>query len=357
MKKAILLILPALLFAGCSVKNKEIEITVFHNPVPSVYTGKVKRKIPEGKGAALMDNEAKVEGIFEAGTFISGEAERVPYGLKENDQSISGIYTGEVSDQLPSGNGVFESDAYSYEGTWLGGVPDGTGVVTAEYFCIDTPSEVLEGSYSGDVSGGKAEGTGTFTYLQGNDQIEMKGTFSDNRFDGLLVKTIQYQDTVKAYPVYYENGELVQNAAATIAYLEGMRNESYCLSEAEITFISDHSALFEGNGTNADMTGNSSIFDYAAFNEDSDPSLTIIRNAVIKSVERYKPYTGSDIVTSMIVQNSDGWYHLVFAYSVKDVSAGDTVNISALPLCRSTLTAPEQDYEAIDAAGAAIIGN
>ena len=353
MKKVILLVLPAIMLAGCSVKDRETEITVFRNTVPAVYTGKVKRKIPNGEGSAVLEQNAVIEGVFEQGTWISGKAENVPYSISYGDQMISGSYTGEVSEELPSGSGAFESDEFSFDGTWIAGAPEGPGTVTAESFRINTPQEVLEGSYSGEINKGLAEGNGTFVYQTGEDEIQMEGTFAGNMYEGLMFKTIRYRDTVKSYPVYYQKGQSIDSAAAMIAYLEGMRNESYCLSEAQFSFLTQHSALFEGKDTAKDYD---SAFDYESFAEGSDPALVLIPNAVIKSVQRYKPYSGADTVTSMIVQNNDGWYHLVFAYSVDDADTGDYVNICALPLCRSTLTAPEQDYPAIDAAGAGIIG-
>ena len=348
----------ALLLAGCSVKDQETEITVFHESLSSVYTGKVKRKIPEGEGKALLASGASVNGEFKEGTFISGEADQVPYQITLSNEGIKGIYTGEVAEEMPSGNGSFVSDTYSYEGSWNNGAPDGAGTVSASLFHINTPSEVLEGSYEGAVNNGLAEGNGTFAYQSGNEEIKMAGSFAGNMFDGLLVKTIRYQDTEKSYPVYYRKGVVSENAAAMIAYLEGMRNESYCLSEAQVSYISDHSDLFEGTKTNMDLSKETdSAFSYAGFTETSDPSLILISNAVVKSVQRSKPYTDSDTVTSMIVQNSDGWYHLVFAYSVDSADKGNVISCYALPLCRSTLTAPEQDYEAIDAAGAVVLGN
>ena len=354
MKKRILLFLSALLLAGCSVKDQETEITVFQNTVTSVYTGKVKQKVPNGEGTAILDTDASVSGTFENGIFLSGEASGVPYRVSYRDQKISGSYTGAVSEQLPSGNGEFTSDTYSYKGTWINGAPDGEGTLTASIFCIDTPSGILEGSYSGDVRNGLAEGNGTFTYQSDTDEIQLSGNFTNNRFDGLLTKTIHYPNTEKSYPVYYQNGSLLQSSAAMIAYLEGMRNESYCLSEAQLSFLSDHSALFEG--TESQNLPEAGAFDYEAFKETDTPSLILISNAVVRSVQRYKPYADSDTVTSMIVQNNEGWYHLVFAYAVESADTGDSVNIYALPLCRSTLTAPEQDYAAIDAAGAVVIG-
>lgn len=356
MKKIILLVLPVILLAGCSVKEKEKEITVFRSTVSSVYTGKVRRNIPDGEGTARMENGAGVEGIFENGILISGEAADVPYSITYNDLPVSGVYSGEVSGQLPSGTGSFTADGFCYSGTWAAGVPEGPGTVEAEHFRIDTPFEVLEGSYSGEFRNGQAEGSGTFIYQSDGDEVQMEGSFAGNSFDGLLVKTVRYQDTVKSYPVYYQKGWPLKTAAAMIAYLEGMRNESYCLSEAQMSFISDHSDLFDNSQTGQNLLEEySSTFDYAAFSEDSEPALIMIRNAEIRSLQRYKPYSGADTVTTMIVRNNDGWYHLVFARSVEDVSRGDVVNICALPLCRSTLTAPEQDYPAVDAAGAAVI--
>ena len=357
MKKTILLILPAVLLAGCTVKEKEKEITVFRNTVTSVYTGKVKHKLPEGEGQALLDNNASVTGLFEQGTLVSGEAVSVPYTITHNDLEISGLYTGEVSDELPAGTGTFESEFISYNGSWVNGVPDGPGVVTAERFRIDSPSGILEGSYSGDVRKGLAEGTGTFVYLDGDLKTEMTGSFAGSQFDGLLVKTVSYEDTAKSYPVYYQKGEQLHDTAAMLAYLEGMRNESYCLSEEQLSFISDHTSLFEGKTSDTDLSGlYNSTFDEEAFQEGEEPSLILIRNATVRSIQRYKPYDGADTVTSMIVQNSGGWYHLVFAWSVSSVDQGSTADICALPLCRSTLTAPEQDYPAIDCAGAVIMG-
>ena len=353
MKKTILLILSLMLLAGCSAKNMETEITVFQRLAPAVYTGKVKRKLPDGEGMALLESDGSIKGQFEKGVWISGEAEKVPYRASYQDQTIDGIYTGEVSEQLPSGNGVFESESFSYDGTWNQGLPVGTGTISSASFPIDTSSEVLEGSYNGEVRQGLAEGNGTFIYEDSGHEIQMAGVFSGNRFDGRMIKTIRYSNTEKSFPVYYQKGTLVQNAAAMISYLEGMRNESYCLSEKETSFIFDHAALFEGTETGS-KTDYNHDFDYAGFQEGSDPSLFLISQAVIRSVQRYKPYADSDTVTSMIVQNQDGWYHLVFAYSVEDADQGDIADIGILPFCHSTLTSPEQEYSAIDAAGTAV---
>ncbi|MBQ6222541.1 MAG: lipoprotein, partial [Solobacterium sp.] len=282
MKKMVLLILAALVLTGCTVKEKDTEITVFNNPVSAVYTGKVKRKVPDGEGTAIMDTDVSVEGLFENGTLVSGEASNVPYSITYNTQMISGTYTGEVADQLPSGSGDFTSDMFSYSGTWIDGEPDGKGTVSAENFRIDTLSDALEGSYSGEVNQGLAEGYGTFTYTDGSHEIEISGNFTGNKFDGLMVKTIRYPETVKSFPVYYQKGWPLHTAVAMIAYLEGMRNESYCLSEAQSSFISEHSALFEG--TRKDIPGEyDSAFDYESFSEEDEPSLVLIRNAVIRS--------------------------------------------------------------------------
>ncbi len=357
MKKVMMVILPALLLAGCSVKEKEMEISVFQNTMTSVYTGKVKRKMPEGEGTAVLENNAVAEGLFEQGAWISGTADSVPYSIRYNDGMIEGSYTGEVSDRLPSGSGTFLSDGFTFEGTWNSGAPDGSGTVTAQQFRISAPEGTIEGSYTGDVLKGLAEGNGTFVYQDEEHEIKMEGTFAGSQFDGLLTKTISYGDTDKSYPVYYQKGQELQDAAAMIAYLEGMRNESYCLNEAQLSFIKDHSVLFDGTFTDKDLPKEyNTAFSHDGFSENDQPSLILIRNAVIRSVQRYKPYEGADNVTSLIVENNDGWYHLVFAYGVTKADRGDIVDICALPLCKSTLTAPEKDYPAVDAAGAVVFG-
>ena len=347
MKRVLILITAAFLLAGCTVKEKEKEITVFHNTVNSIYTGEVKRKLPSGEGSAQLENNASVSGTFEKGTWISGEAGNVPYAVTLKDQNISGTYTGEVQEELPGGNGRFESDAFTYEGSWQNGEMD-SGTVSAESFVIDTPYDPLEGRYSGEVKNGLAEGNGTFAWQEEEDEIQMEGSFLDNFFHGRLVKTIRHKDSERSYPVYYENGAPITNAVSLISYLEGMRKASYCLSEEQSSFIEDNLSLFEGQGTEP-VT---SAFAYSSFTEDSAPAWIKIENAKIKSVQRYKPYEGADPVTSMIVENEDGYYHLFFAWSVDEADEGETIDIIALPLCRSTLTAPEQDYPAIDAAGA-----
>ena len=353
MKKLILMILPALLLAGCEVKDQETEITVFQTPVQAIYTGKVKGKVPNGEGTALMENDAKAEGKFEKGTFVSGEATDVPYHITFNEQPFTGSYTGLVADQLPSGTGTFHAEDFSFEGTWINGAPQGQGTVSAKQFGIDTAAGRLEGSYSGEAVSGAAEGTGTFIYQSDGNEITMEGTFSGNQFDGILTRSVRYKDTVKSYPVCYENGTPQDSAASMIAYLEGMREKSYCLNEAQLSFLTANAALFEGTES---AEASDDAFDYAAFSESDSPAVIRIRNASVKSVQRYKPYSGAPAVTTMIVQNSDGWYHLVFPRSIDSVSSGDTVDIYALPLCRSTLSAPEQEYEAIDAAGVQVIG-
>ena len=352
MKRLLLLILPAVLLAGCSVKEQETEITVFGSPMTAVYTGKVKRKVPNKEGSAVISEDAAVEGIFADGVFVSGTADEVPYSTTYNTQAVTGTYSGEVAETLPSGSGSFESDTFRYEGTWTGGKPDGTGTIATDQFSIDSKDGALTGSYSGTVDKGLAEGTGTFTYKDGNNEIEMAGTFAKNQYEGLMTKTVRYPDTEKSWPVYYKNGTLQDSPAAMIAYLEGMRSESYCLKEAQLSFINEHAALFEGTGSAPETDP---AFDYEGFADTDEPSFIKISYATVKSVQRYIPYEGADTVTSMIVQNQDGWYHLFFTYALEDVNNGDTVSICALPLCRSTLTAPEEDYPAIDAAGAVLI--
>lgn len=356
MKKTFLLILSVLLLTGCSVREQEMDITVFGSVMSSVYTGKVKRKVPDGEGSAQLQEGASVSGQFEGGVFMAGETENVPYVVSVRNETYSGTYTGEAADQMPCGSGAFESDDYSYDGTWADGVPQGSGRLEAKHFVIDTPSEKLEGSYAGEVKDGLAEGNGTFIYQSGSDEIEMEGTFAGNQFDGLMKKTVHYPNTDKTYPVNYQGGKPIDDTAGMIAYLEGMRNQSYCLSESQMRFIFEHADLFNGTKTDAGPSAAySSSYNYTSFNEADAPDLIRIPNALVKSVQRYKPYEGSDTVTSMIVQNSDGYYHLVFAYSVDAADRDETVDICALPLCRSTLSTPDGDYEAIDAAGAMII--
>ncbi|MBP3891964.1 MAG: hypothetical protein J6D29_07305 [Solobacterium sp.] len=355
MKKRIFLLTLVLFLTGCMVKEEAIDITVFHNTLASTYSGRVKQKLPNGNGQAILENNAMVEGEFEEGIFISGEASQVPYSLTNNTQTIKGAYTGNVSNQLPNGEGSFEADAFSYQGSFVDGAIE-KGTLSASSFHIDTPFEVLEGNYNGDVLKGLAEGNGTFTYQENNTPIEISGTFTNNMFDGLLTKTIHYSNATKSYPVYYQKGWQLQTAVSMIAYLEGMRNTSYRLSEAQSTFISEHAALFEGEKKELDSSDEvNSSFSYEQFNETDAPNFIRIQNATIKSIQRYQPYEEANTVTSMIVQNADGWYHLVFAYSVDEVHRDDYVDIYALPLCRSTLTAPEQDYPAIDAVGAFVL--
>ncbi|MBQ9327148.1 MAG: hypothetical protein IJ225_01270 [Solobacterium sp.] len=302
MKQRILLVLSFLLLAGCTVSDQETEITVFGNPTPSVYTGEVKQKLPNGEGSAILQGDELVEGTFEEGVFLSGNVEQVPYSISFFDQSISGIYTGEVADQFPSGEGEFISDGFLFQGTWINGAPQGPGVVSAESFIINTPSESLEGRYDGELSAGPAQGKGTFIYQSDGHEITMTGTFNNNRFDGTLIRTIQYHDTEKSYPVVYQNGVQQESAASMIAYLEGMRVQSYCLNDDQWSFLSEHTSLFEGTNKEDQLLKDSvTEFDYDSFQETDSPTLILIQNAKVYSVERYKPYTGADPVTSIIV--------------------------------------------------------
>lgn len=356
MKKAVLLILPVLFLAGCTVKNKEMEITVFHTPMSAVYTGKVKRKLADGEGSARLENEAGVEGIFEKGTWISGEAEAVPYRVSYGDQTYSGSYTGSVSEEMPEGTGEFRSESFSYNGTWTNGAVDGTGTVSTPSFQMDTAEEVITGSYSGTIREGLAEGTGTFVYRDGEDEIQMEGSFVGNQYDGKLIRTIRTRGSERSYPVYYSKGSLLHTPASMIGYMEGMRQKSYCLNDDQLSFIENHEAMFDGSETVGKQSDEyDKAFAFGSFMDGSDPSLILIPDCLIQSIQRYKLREDTDPVTSMIVQNGDEWYHLVFAYSVDSAEQGDTVDVAAMPLCRTVLTAPEQDYPAIDAAGCAVI--
>lgn len=355
MKQRLLILFLFLFLVGCSVKEEAYDITVFQKPVSSIYTGQVKQKLPHGNGFAKLDTDSTIEGTFEKGIFMSGNANHVAYSFSYQDYNANGYYTGEVLDQMPTGAGTFESDTFSYEGSWSNGNPDGIGKAKIDSFLIPSDTETLTGTYEGAIEDGKAQGDGIFTYQENESEIEMKGSFSQNQFHGSFLKTIHYPTTTRSYPVYYENGTLIQNPATMIAYLEGMRYESYCVSDTQFSFLLENTSIFEGSQQNSNEINSS--FDYTSFSEEDTPSLIRIENAEIKSIQRYKPYENADTVTSMIVSNVDGWYHLFFAYSVDTVDTGDVVDIIALPLCHRTLTSPEQDYPCIDGAGAYVVSN
>lgn len=127
--------------------------------------------------------------------------------------SGEGVYTGEVKDGVPHGQGKFEmrqSDngiSWSYEGAWENGTIAGEGVKTEGHF-------VFAGSFKGGLSNGECE-------ITDNGVLRYKGMCRDGKLHGQ--GTLYTSSGTLIFEGMFENDMLVESEAERTARGEAFK--------------------------------------------------------------------------------------------------------------------------------------
>ena len=167
-KRTVLLALgAALLLAGCAGKTtvEELdgqEMTVYlPQETTALFTGTVEDHV--ASGLLESDDGWRFQGEVADGRLLSGTAEALPWSVQIQNTELSGRYTGPVTHGLPEGTGSFSADS----GVEFTGIFTAGGMLGGEIW--DLPMTLLwdggeySGIYSGTIYQGKPSETGSFS--------------------------------------------------------------------------------------------------------------------------------------------------------------------------------------------------
>ncbi|MBQ7199769.1 MAG: hypothetical protein IJS24_00175 [Eubacterium sp.] len=109
----------------------------------------------------------------------SKKVENMTMSVSVQGTSAVGTYTGDTSDDLAQGAGVFSgNDGFTADGQFEGGELQ-TGTVSNLPLSLEINGTSESGLYTGNYNNG-AEGQGKFSFKKGDSEFSLEGEFSSN---------------------------------------------------------------------------------------------------------------------------------------------------------------------------------
>lgn len=174
-------------FAGGRVENYPIRLNFAGLELSGVYSGEVQELLPQGQGSFTEKDGGRYTGSFSSGRPADGQAEGIGACLYFGG-SVTGRYTGGVAGGELSGQGIFVSEGgrmLRYEGSFDKSEPSGNGTLSDSGFLCLNEGSPDRGSYEGSTVDGKPSGQGHFRGRNSeNIDYSYSGTWSGGLFEG-----------------------------------------------------------------------------------------------------------------------------------------------------------------------------
>ncbi|MCI8292267.1 MAG: hypothetical protein HFH53_01865 [Hespellia sp.] len=254
-----------------------------------IYTGETLDDIPNGKGKFVTHDPEGKEWYYD-GSWTDGQMDDTPT-VEEMELTVEmkdvgekkGSYTGEVRELVPNGKGKFvtqnsEGVTWYYEGNWVLGEMEGTGVQEWEElgqryegdfvendYC-GTGKLYLENSlaYEGNFAEGRCEGAGKLYNKKG--EVCFEGEFkagipADLEKVKSIAKSVTYEELARDENTYYwdivsvtgkigQVEEVEDNLAAYLVVCDDLWKETFLVSytrpENETRILDGDNVTFYG---------------------------------------------------------------------------------------------------------------
>ena len=197
------------------VENMPLTIQVDTEKKQAYYTGDTKDDVPAGIGTYRIDDWT-FTGFAYSNGMLSGTVENMPFTVNLGGTDYATRYTGKITNCLPTDDGLFIGEGWTFDGSILNGVmtgeavnapvpvetATGTGItyytgtvtkngITEEVKVKDAPCIVTfqkkeyTGTFTGVMKLGKPEGEGSFrTDPAEKEALLFEGTFSEGAIRG-----------------------------------------------------------------------------------------------------------------------------------------------------------------------------
>lgn len=236
-----------------TISNFSYDFDINDNIISAMYEGQCLNGIPNGEGIAkgkIAESDFEYSGIFDAGKIGgNGEVINYPYTLSYDGENILGLYSGSLTDNLPSSEGTFNSIMtdiqFDYQGMWEKGKLSGEGTLSTNHYTIEFSTVVRTGHFEGSVNDGRASGEGVFTAQNDKgDEYTYTGMFENGTYNGYGEKIFVNNEDYPVYKGTYTNGEFTPTKSEFLAYAGTMSFISFEVSEENLKFIDEHEELF-----------------------------------------------------------------------------------------------------------------
>ncbi len=228
----------------CDISNNGKLIT-------GTYTGDMLDGIINGHGIFQTTEDLKYEGEFiDAVISGIGNVENMPYTFSYENMDVTGIYTGNVMNGIPDGNGIFNSDlkdiVLAYDGEWKDGELSGNGRLKTNHYTIEFEDVTRTGNYEGTCESGRASGEGAFSAISDLGYgYRYSGMFKDGTFNGYGERSFDEELNYAAECGTYTNGAYTPTKSELLKYMGSIPDYiSFEPAEESLKFIDENDSLF-----------------------------------------------------------------------------------------------------------------
>lgn len=323
-----------------TVENKKYNLKLSEELyIEGTYSGVMLGKHPNGEGTFIAETEKGTityEGVWIEGVCEEkGKIKDMSYSIEYEGETLEGVYNGEVSEFIPSGNGLFnyknEDRYFKYDGVWKKGKPSGKGNLQSNFYVVHFKETDRVGEYDGQVSNLKAKGEGTFAAVnsEGNSYT-YKGEWNNGLYNGYG----EWKFYEVTYIGNFKDGEFYPTPYQYFASLGTVKDEEYIITGNAKNFLEKYSDMFLNNSIEGYDVDYEENFSYKAFaknqEEYGDKLIKVSLNVV--QISEYEGY-GDDKMTVFIGTDYNGNVYYVTKYGyTKNVYEGSKIILTALPL-------------------------
>lgn len=324
------------------VTDWSYSVVIGDKMMDGLFTGTIENKLPNGQGVFTFSDDSiaiSYTGLWENGILVgSGELVYDGYTVKHSDTIYEGRYEGEAVKGIPNGTGIFSSTdenmAFWYSGRWKNGKIIGDGEIdTDRYKVTYSDGTVRVGKYVGDVTNGKASGSGVFT-TQNDENITYthEGKWKNGLPHGYGCRKWDSPD------FYVQEGNFVEgNYVPTpleFFVARGTRkNNDYTIIDKAKVFLKNNSDLFLTNDLSLYKGDLDRNFQYKAFAKNQSQygdKLVVVYGTVIQIMESNS--WGDEHTFCIIVDGYRNYYYVNMYGFADNVYEGNWVAMTALPL-------------------------
>ena len=263
--------------------------------------------------------------------------------IKVGEDSLTGTYTGTMTDGKPDGEGEFihKSDdrTYEYNGFWKNGNVSKNGNLKDTKYTVNFSHVSRIGEYSGEVLNGIASGQGTFVAV--NDDGE-KYTYTGSWRNGLWngQGEWKYEDEESFIQKgNFKDGEFAPTKLEFIQYFGTGKDMNFAPTDKAVQFIKEHDNFFPAdNSTDITPFLDTSIQYKNLIKNPGKYGDKIIQLKNYEILQIWEADMWGYTLTSFLAcsSNYDDYVYGYYLGELPDKYEGSKINISGLPINNSS---------------------
>ncbi len=349
----VLFILLLALLSGCTqeadVEGQEVKITIQGEELTGSYTGHIIGGKPDGEGTFEFvdgDNVTRYSGTFTGGSITgSGTLELPEYTISFQDNEYVGTFSGEVSEGIPEGTGSFfyeDSENYlRYTGLFVEGQPTWTGDIDTNKFTINIVTYSKDGSYNGHITDGIPDGQGSFTTVNSMGyEYNYDGEWKNGSWDGSGIWSFTDPEVTFDHIGTFKNFVFTPDFAELVNSLGTWNSMPYEVKPTSYAFMKSHMNLFPVSDVAALSNYLDETVEYKHLAKSIDPYLEKVvktRGSIIDIYENsIDDETQKFLYSEMLLYDGNGDCWWGFYPGSLDYYEGDNITVYGLPIGASS---------------------